>query len=58
MLKVTENGIIKTGEVLDLTRDDQLEILKAFVSVGRPVSLAKKNGVWTQIDPSKEYMDA
>ena len=58
MLKVTKSGIEVLGRPLKLTMEDRIEILKSFASVAQPSRLTKKNGVWEQTDPSKEYTDA
>ena len=58
MLKSTEAGVVPFGEVWDLNLRDEVEILKSFAEVAQPMNMAKKNGVWVQVDPAKEYTSA
>jgi len=58
MLKSTEAGVVSLGDVWDLNLRDEVEILQMFADVAQPANMAKKNGVWVQVDPSKEYTNA
>lgn len=54
MLKVTEDGIVGMGEVIELTEDDRKTIVEMFLGYSLPV-VEKKNGVWKlKEDYSKE----
>jgi len=57
MFKVTDGGIIELGKPIELTEDDQIEILKNFVDVSRPPAWVKRNGKWIQPTLPKEYLE-